>query len=722
MNFAVPAALWGLPLVAVPIIIHLLQRRRTRKVDFAAMRFLAEALRRTRRRVLMEDMLLLMLRTLAVLALVLALARPSTESLPFALGREARAEVLLVDASLSMDHRQGGASSFERARAVAVERLAGLEGDLDDRASLLRAGLGTERLASGDPREVRKAVEEMTAPQGGSSDLAAGVLAARQTMLDLGLPLDRIRVTLLTDLQATQWPQDAPALAALERLAELGGTVEVVDCGADLRANLGVTALTLTPAQLVQGDTVEASFTVRNYSSEPVDRELSVTLDGELIATRQVVLGPQEELQQAVLLHPVTLGPRVVEVQLPHDGLVGDDRRAAVLEVRDSLRVLLVGELALEEGTPGLVETLDRYLSLGPEAPIQAEKLPLTRLDASALEDADLLLLADPGLLNLSQADLVAGWVSGGGSLLLFPGPITGQVEAENLLAAVGAAELRVGEVARPGAEDAARLEIADAELPALRFFADPRWQPLLTEVPFLSYRPLWLEAETVQDFDVGLRFQGGGDGDAGAALVLSRHGRGQVAVSTAAPLPGWNRMEEVPGGTLPLLFDLLFQLSPPPSHPSTTPFGAPLTLALPDPATEIALRDPQGLRRSLAPSALGSAAQEVTLLERANRAGVWEVEARLLRPDGAEDLRRDHFAVVNPPLESDLRPASRALLAGSLPANVQILRPEELDDEAPPGEDGSRQLTELLLFAMLAFLVGETMLAAALDRRRMGA
>lgn len=724
MNFAAPAVLWALPLVTVPILIHLLQRRRTQLVDFAAMRFLAEALRRTRRRVMLEDLLLLLLRTLAVLALILALAQPSTESLPLALGREARAEVIVVDASLSMDHQLSGVSGFNRAQTLAAERLGALKGQLDDRAALLRAGLSTERLANGDPREVRKALNEMTPPRGGTSDLGAAVLAARQTALDMSLPLDRVRITLLTDLQASQWPDESPARTALARLAELGCAVEVIDCGADVRENLAITGLDLSPPQAVRGDSVQATFRVRNFAITPAEVEVLVKLDSDVVQTLRLSLGPQEEQERSIMLNPVALGPRVVEVHLPHDALIGDDQRAAVLEVRDSLQVLLVGDLALDPSRPGLVESLAAYLSLGTEAPIQTESLPLSRLEESTLELGDILVLADPGPIPRGQAALIVDFVAQGGGLLVVPGPNTGQGESASLLEASGWSALSVGEIARPGAEDAARLSIVDADMPALRFFTDARWQPLLTEVPFLAYRPLLLDPALAQSqgLRVGLSFLSGSEADAGIALITGNHGRGQIAWLSAAPLPGWNRMEEVPGGTLPLLYDLLFQLSPPASHPPQTPFGAPLQLALPHPATAIELRDPEGLRRTLAPEAFGSAAQTVTLLPRANRAGVWKVDAQMLRPDGSEDQRRDFFAVVNPVPESDLRGLSHNLFAESMPPSVLVLRPEDAPTERPTSPDGRRQLTATLLLLMMAFLVGETLFAATLDRRRMGA
>lgn len=724
MNFGAPGVLWALPLVAVPILIHLLQRRRTQLVDFAAMRFLAEALRRTRRRVLLEDMLLLLLRTLAVLALIMALAQPSTESLPLALGREARAEVLVVDASLSMDHQQNGNSSFSRGQELAAERLGALKGQLDDRAALLRAGLSAERLANGDPREVRKALGEMTPPRGGTSDLGAAILAARQTALDMGLPLDRVRITLLTDLQASQWPEDSPARTALARLAELGCAVEVIDCGADVRGNLAITGLELNPAQVVRGDTVQATFRVRNFAITPAEVEVIVKLDNDVVQSLRLNLGPQEEQEQSILLNPVGLGPRVLEVHLPHDALIGDDQRASVLEVRDSLQVLLVGDLALDPSRPGLVESLAAYLSLGADAPIQTESLPLSRLDDSALELADILILADPGSISIAQAERVVSFVQQGGGLMMVPGPNTGQGESAALLEASGWSALTVGEVARPGAEDAARLNIVDGDMPALRFFTDARWQPLLTEVPFLSYRPLLLDPALAQSqgLRVGLSYLTGSDADSGTALVAGQLGRGQAAWLSAAPLPGWNRMEEVPGGTLPLLYDLLFQLSPPAAHPPQTAFGAPLQLALPFPATNIDLRDPDGMRRSLAPEALGSAAEKVILLPRANRAGVWKMDAQMLRPDGSEDQRRDFFAVVNPVPESDLRGLSHNLFAESLPPSILVLRPEDAPTERPTSPDGRRQLTATLLMLMMAFLIGETLFAATLDRRRMGA
>src|SRR5947207_13046465 len=77
MNFLNPILLAGLAAVSVPIIIHLLNRRKFQKVVWAAMRFLKLSVEQNQRRMKIEDMILLALRCLLLVLLALALARPA---------------------------------------------------------------------------------------------------------------------------------------------------------------------------------------------------------------------------------------------------------------------------------------------------------------------------------------------------------------------------------------------------------------------------------------------------------------------------------------------------------------------------------------------------------------------------------------------------------------------------------------------------------------------
>ena len=101
--FLNPWMLLGGLAIASPILIHLLNKRRFKIVEWAAMDFLFEADKKNRRRVRMENVILLALRCLALLLLALLLARPFLPSgVSQILQKSQRFErVLLIDDSLS---------------------------------------------------------------------------------------------------------------------------------------------------------------------------------------------------------------------------------------------------------------------------------------------------------------------------------------------------------------------------------------------------------------------------------------------------------------------------------------------------------------------------------------------------------------------------------------------------------------------------------------------
>src|SRR4051794_38943818 len=147
---------------SIPIVIHLLNRRRFRIVTWAAMRFLLAAQRKNTRRMRLEQMVLLAVRTLLVLLLVLAMASvmPWAEQLWFRLfperafqatsGSRRTHKILVVDGSFSMATRAGDTSCFERARAQAERILH--EAPAGDGFSLLFMTEAPRRIVS-DPSD-----------------------------------------------------------------------------------------------------------------------------------------------------------------------------------------------------------------------------------------------------------------------------------------------------------------------------------------------------------------------------------------------------------------------------------------------------------------------------------------------------------------------------------------------------------------------------------------
>jgi hypothetical protein len=222
IGFSAPWALVGLAAAAFPVLLHLFARREPPTVVFPATRYLAETARAHHRRLTLQHWLLLLVRTLLIIALVLAAAGPTRPS-GGASTHAPAALAIVLDNSLSSAATAGGTPILEQLRAPARD--------------ILRAAHPDDALwlvtADGLPR--RGTASELGAVVSGLSplprrlDLGAAVGVAREAMASVPLPKS---VIVLSDLQAS-------ALSA----APGTGPVIVLHPEGPIVANLGVSAL-----------------------------------------------------------------------------------------------------------------------------------------------------------------------------------------------------------------------------------------------------------------------------------------------------------------------------------------------------------------------------------------------------------------------------------------------------------------------------------------------
>src|SRR5688572_18409069 len=125
-SFVTPAFAWaGLALVGIPILIHILNRRRYKTVNWAAMEFLLRALKKNRRRLKFEQWLLLATRCLLLFLAAAALARPfgcAQQTIASIAGSRSGLHVIVIDNSYSMGYeadRPDARTHLEHAKRLA---------------------------------------------------------------------------------------------------------------------------------------------------------------------------------------------------------------------------------------------------------------------------------------------------------------------------------------------------------------------------------------------------------------------------------------------------------------------------------------------------------------------------------------------------------------------------------------------------------------------------
>ena len=174
-GFLNPTLAAGALLAGVPLMIHLLNRQRHKPLDWAAMRFVEAAFRRTRRRSQLENLILLLLRMAAVALLGLAVARPflGEESLLAPLTESRRDVVMILDGSASTGYRESISSVFDRILERSRERIEALDGASGDRVTLIVGSSAARTLSDRTPEAALAALGTVTKPSSEPMDLAA---------------------------------------------------------------------------------------------------------------------------------------------------------------------------------------------------------------------------------------------------------------------------------------------------------------------------------------------------------------------------------------------------------------------------------------------------------------------------------------------------------------------------------------------------------------------
>lgn len=676
MNFLQPLMLVALVGAAVPIIIHLIHKRRPRKQPFAAIEFVLRSVQRVQRRWRLKRFLLLASRVLLLAALALAAARPMFGAPAVSGGSSGGPEriAVVIDASLSMRASYGDRTAF--ARAVTLGRnLVDALGP-EDQMVLVAARKKPELLM---PRPISSRSNLLRAltdlqPTYGHAELAEAITLAAKALTsevpdapDAKVPAARIVV--LSDLAghsiraAADLTVDATGRQATLELIDVLDGVEVTE-----RKNHAITEARIVNVPGEAPRTIEARVRIRQFtadkaaSDEPEPR--NVTLHGptgELYAGSVDVV-PGTVVDKALRHSFGEPGYVPIRVALEADALEEDDVRYAMADVRHEVRTLIID--GAPSGVPKEDEIfyLERALAMGardqpPPRVITADDL--ARADLGAF---DVVVLAGVPTIGREDGTRIVEFVERGGGLLITAaeGMDIDQYNAE--LARVLPRQLRgfktvAADRETPNVGDAVGIVDIDVEHPVMQVFRGEAQQGLRS-TRTLAY--LLLHPDRARPATTLAAYEGGQP-----ALIEARVGRGRTLVLTTSIDRAMSDLPIRPA-FLPLVRRTILHLGNALARPerANTLVGDPRALVLPDGTSAVEIVRPDAQTVRLSPDAKGKLQVTDTALP-----GHYRV---LLASNGAPEAAPElDFAVNIDASESDLRPLTvqeaTAVLTGAV-------------------------------------------------------
>jgi len=746
--FVTPALVGvGAAAMSAPILIHLLARRRFKRVRWAAMEFLLDADRRNRRRVRLEEWILLVLRCLAVFLIGILVARPfvSPANIASAFGGSRRTErVFLLDDTFSMGYQVESKTVFDRVKQAMRKIIASVRRQSpDDTVTILRASAVDHPVVAGaflDDSQTDLILENIEAMQVSqrSMDLRE-VLDAVVKQLDREDDILNVALYILSDFQSSDWAMrgggsgkgvTSPA-AALQRWAtdERSLQVFLVKLGEDQPVNTAVTELRLDAGQVVAGTTDHLYASVTHFANEPrSDVTLQLTVGDRPQSSKSISSLPQR--QQVTIDYEsdfIRTGDESLRVRLADDRLAVDNTRYLTATVVGAIRVLIVN------GEPSADEFNDEVAllatALRPEGDVFSGMESVV-VDEAGLEDMNLsqfhlVVLANVYRVVEPMMAPLEHFVRNGGGLVIYLGD---QVDPELYNATMfregkGLSPVELVEILHPS--EPAHLVVTDRLHPVLRGVGGEDDPLGLGRIPFRVFfgtRPYdpqrhgeGEQSNPAKASHVLARFD---DANQSPAIVERSFGAGRVVVLTSSADKEWNLWPDHPT-YVPVTLELADYVAQRGRLGSQQLVGAPIELPLEASVYEsdVLVRTPSYPNEPEAPitaTSQGDGDGLVVRWDHTPQSGFYQFVMR--RRDGEEQTRM--VAVNVDARESDLTPVRQAQLRTAL-AGIRVEIVNGLAGLAGQTDDGRTELWRFVLICGVLVLMAEQGLAWFWGRRR---
>ncbi|MFN2400613.1 MAG: BatA domain-containing protein [Gemmatimonadaceae bacterium] len=684
MSFLAPLFLASLAALAVPVIIHLVQRERREVVAFPSLMFLRRIPYRSERRRRVRHWLLLAMRCMAVALIAAAFARPLLQrsgAAGLSEGGSAREVVILLDRSYSM----GYGDRWARAKATAGKALAGLRAG--DRASLVL--FDDDATAVTEPTEdvalLRAAIDSVS-PGSGITRFAPALRLAGRILSESRFPSRE--VILISDFQRAGWR----VTAAGDTKLPPGVTLTPVEIGDSTDANVAVTAVELHRSFGRGREQIIVAARLANAGSFTVSREVALELDGRKIGSRQVAIPAGGAA--SISFEPFPLGEATIRgsVRAEADALLADDARHFVVSRGENVSVLLLSG----RGGSSRGVHITSALGIGSQ--------PVFRLDrrrgSGTVTAADLaakgVVIMDDVASSKAAERALEEFVQKGGGLIIATGEGAGSWTNGSALlpGSVG------GVVDRPLGDGGIVSEL-DHSHQVFKQFATPRSGDFAT-ARFLRYRKI----EPAADSRVIARFD-----DGAPALVERSHGDGRILLWSSTLDPYWNDLALQPV-YLPFVHEMVKYVSGYAERAAAFPVGSVIQLdqlgggsELPQSDGGLAIVSPTGAR------------------ERVARDG-----AIRIREPGFYEIRPASRPLATPlvaagnvdPAESDLTVMDAREIVAAVTSDTQLLTSATATQDLTAADrEKSQGLWRYLLLAALFLLAIESVLSNHLSRPR---
>ncbi|MEW6652398.1 MAG: BatA domain-containing protein [Bacteroidota bacterium] len=520
MTFLNPALLLGLLAAAVPIVIHFLNLRKLKTIEFSTLAFLKELQKTKIRRIKLKQWLLLLLRVLIIVFLVLAFARPTLKTITLGDSSSAKTTaVIILDNTFSMSLVGEKGSLLNNFKHIAKNLLYNFQPG--DEIALVTFSNIKQAVPSNNFVQVKKEIEETEITRFSGTINEAMIKASQILFASKNFNKE---IYLLSDLQKSRITNSDSEISQIGKALSPDTRLYIWENNSSDAANLGIEELKPNNQIYEQGKELSFSALLKNYSNISVNENVvSFFVNGKRSAQKNISLAAGESKEVTFETTLQDSGLVEFSAELEDDALLQDNKRYFSIFIPSQISLLLLYDKADDSKFV--------KFALGiPNSRISLSEMRLDQAASAKLNKTDVLFLI--GSEGLRNENVFSDYLYQGGKIIAMPGSQSSLIGFQNLcrslLIAVPAAV-----AGKPGSPDSfTQFSKTDFQHPLLKNIFEEKSKAQIESPEIFCY---FKNSNSTNGRNIITLIDN--------SSFLSEHkvGNGKVLLFNSAPVLSWN-------------------------------------------------------------------------------------------------------------------------------------------------------------------------------------
>lgn len=408
MTFLNPSILFGLFAAAIPILLHFLNLRKLKTIEFSTLLFLKELQKTKIKRIKLKQLLLLIIRIIIIVFIVLAFARPTLKN-SFSNETAKTSAIFIIDNTFSMSLVNEKGSLLNQAKLKAKNLINEIKDG--DEVTLITIGeVNTKKfIPTKSIKELINQIDNIEISEV-SNTLNQAMVEASKIIYESN-QLNK-EIYIFTDMQKSRLINSKDELSDYGKIFPENTRLFLIDLSNDEYNNLGIVSFQSENQIFELNKDISFKVKVKNYSNSKMDNNvISLFINGKRSSQKNLTLNSNE--MKEVILETTLQDTGLVNfsAELEDDAILNDNQFFLSVNVKKNVSVLICTE------NPNSSKFVNYAISLNPN--IKLKEINFSQLNSVDLNNYDLIMLFASA--NNHSLKKVNEFLLQGKNLVVFP-------------------------------------------------------------------------------------------------------------------------------------------------------------------------------------------------------------------------------------------------------------------------------------------------------------